>query len=37
MQTRFDRIGDLAISRALADEFYNVMEANVKTKRILEI
>jgi len=37
MRTLFDRIGGLASTRALADEFYNVMESDAKAKSILEI
>lgn len=37
MQTLFERIGGLSATRALADEFYNVMEKNVCAQRLLEM
>ncbi len=37
MQTFFERIGGLSATRALADEFYNVMESDSETNRILSL
>lgn len=37
MQTLFERVGGLSATRALADEFYDVMETEVSAKRLLAL
>ena len=37
MQSLFERAGGLSTTRALADEFFNVMESDAKAKRLLEL
>lgn len=37
MQSLFERVGGLSATRALANEFFDVMESDAKTKRLLEM